>query len=181
LIIATVYGKHSNALARDIQLIGEQLNLDWACISGTLFQQMQSACRSKSSLLRFLEKKLTHSTQHCGFSSQVLYPPALGAVKLSIILFLLRVLPIFHTWIIPLYYFAAWVTTEEVTFTVGLFFQCRPINYYWGKTGQGSCFNQPAFSYADASCNMATDICLLSLLWIIFRSMVFPSSEPGVC
>jgi hypothetical protein len=93
---------------------------------------------------------------------------------LSIILFLLRILPDFHEWILPLHCFAAWIIMEETTFTIGLFFQCRPINYYWDKTAQGSCFDQPAFYYADASFNMATDLCILALPWIIFRTRVFP-------
>jgi hypothetical protein len=36
--------------------------------------------------------------QKCGFTSQVLYPTSLGAIKLSVILFLLRTLPPVHFW-----------------------------------------------------------------------------------
>ncbi|KAK3312319.1 hypothetical protein B0H66DRAFT_525338 [Apodospora peruviana] len=110
------------------------------------------------------------SMQKCGFTSQVLYPTSLGAIKLSILLFLLRTLPPAHFWKKPLYVFAAWVVCSESAFTIGLFLQCRPIAYYWDKSLTGTCFNQPAFYYADASLNMATDIGILSLPWLIFRS-----------
>lgn len=68
-------------------------------------------------------------------------------------------------------WFAAFVFVEESAFTIGLFLQCRPINFYWDKSVEGTCFNQPAFYYADAALNMTTDICILSLPWILFRSM----------
>ncbi|KAK3939411.1 hypothetical protein QBC46DRAFT_438093 [Diplogelasinospora grovesii] len=111
------------------------------------------------------------SMQKCGFTSQVLYPPALCAVKLSILLFLLRTLPPGHPWKNPLRVFAGYVAIEESAFTIALFLQCRPIYFYWDKTVEGTCFNQPAFYYADAALNMATDLCILALPWLIFRNL----------
>jgi hypothetical protein len=106
----------------------------------------------------------------CGFTSQVLYPPALGVIKLSIILFLLRVLPPDHSWTKRLYALAAWVVSSETAFTIALFLQCRPLNFYWDKTVEGTCFDQPKFYYVDAALNMATDVVILALPWFIFRS-----------
>ncbi|KAK0702311.1 hypothetical protein B0H67DRAFT_595472 [Lasiosphaeris hirsuta] len=109
--------------------------------------------------------------QKCGFSSQVLYPSSLGAIKLSIILFLLRVVPLDHAWRKPLYTVAAWVVVSESAFTIALFRQCTPINYYWDKSVEGTCFDQPKFYYVDAALNMTTDIIILSLPWFIFRNL----------
>ncbi|KAK3319594.1 hypothetical protein B0T19DRAFT_269382 [Cercophora scortea] len=111
------------------------------------------------------------SMQKCGFTSQVLYPSSLGAIKLSIILFLLRVLPADNGWTKPLYGLAGWVVASESAFTIALFLQCRPINFYWDKTVEGSCFDQPKFYYVDAALNMTTDIVILSLPWFIFRNL----------
>jgi len=108
--------------------------------------------------------------QKCGFSSQVLYPSSLGAVKLSIVLFLLRTLPPDHVWRKPLYGLGAWIACSEGAFTISLFLQCRPLHYYWDKTTEGTCFNQQAFYYVDAALNMATDVVILSIPWFIFRS-----------
>ncbi|KAK5657391.1 hypothetical protein OQA88_2961 [Cercophora sp. LCS_1] len=105
----------------------------------------------------------------CGFTSQVLYPPALMAVKLSIVFFFIRVLPPVHESKPWLYGFAAFIFAEEAAFTIGLFLQCQPINFYWDKSVEGGvCFNQQAFYYVDAAFNMATDLVLLALPWALF-------------
>lgn len=102
-------------------------------------------------------------------AAQVLYPTSLGPIKLSVILFLLRTLPPVHAWRKPLYAFATWVVVEESTFTIGLFLQCRPIVYYWDKSLTGTCVDQPSFYYADAALNMATDLCILAIPWLMFK------------
>lgn len=113
---------------------------------------------------------LTLYPWQCGFTSQVLYPSALGVIKLSIILFFIRVLPGDHKWRKPIYGLAAWVVTSESVFTIALFLQCRPLNFYWDKTIDGTCFDQPKFYYVDAALNMVTDLVILSLPWFVFRS-----------
>jgi len=67
------------------------------------------------------------------------------------------------------------ICTEQSAFIIGLFLQCRPINYYWDKSVEGTCFNQQAFYYADAGFNLATDIIILSLPWVLFRSTRDPA------
>jgi hypothetical protein len=62
------------------------------------------------------------------------------------------------------------VVSSEAAFTIALFLQCQPLNFYWDKTVEGTCFDQPKFYYVDASLNMATDILILALPWFIFRS-----------
>ncbi|KAK3347048.1 hypothetical protein B0T25DRAFT_293520 [Lasiosphaeria hispida] len=110
--------------------------------------------------------------QKCGFTSQVLYPSALGAVKVSIVLFFIRCLPVVHDRKNALFWLASFIAVEELTFTIALFAQCQPLSFYWDKTIEGgTCFNQPAFYYADAALNLATDLCILSLPWILFRKL----------
>ncbi len=89
-------------------------------------------------------------------------------------LFFIRCLPAVHDARKPLYGLAAFICVEQSAFTIALFLQCRPINFYWDKTVEGTCFNQPHFYYADAAFNLATDIVILSLPWVLFRSMQNP-------
>ncbi len=118
-----------------------------------------------------VRRETEQQMQKCGFTSQVLYPASLGVIKLSIILFFIRVLPPDHNWRKPLYGLAAWVATSESAFTVALFLQCRPLKFYWDKTVEGgTCFDQPKFYYVDAALNMVTDLVILSLPWFVFRS-----------
>ena len=107
----------------------------------------------------------------------MLYPASLGVIKLSIILFLLRVLPPDHTWRKPLYGLAGWVVVSESVFTIALFLQCQPLAFYWDKTIEGTCFDQPKFYYTDACMNMLTDIVILSLPWFIFRCEFYRSTS----
>jgi len=107
-----------------------------------------------------------------GFTIQILYPTSLGAIKLSVLLFLLRTLPPVHFWRKPLYAFATFIVVEEATFTIGLFLQCRPLAYYWDKSLAGTCFDQPSFYYVDAALNIITDVFLLAIPWLLFRSTV---------
>jgi len=101
----------------------------------------------------------------------VLYPPALCAIKLSIVMFLIRCLPAVHDQKPFLYGFATFIFAEEAAFTIALFLQCRPINFYWDKRIEGTCFDQPTFYYADGAFNLATDLVILSLPWVLFRSL----------
>ncbi|KAK3942609.1 hypothetical protein QBC46DRAFT_379528 [Diplogelasinospora grovesii] len=111
--------------------------------------------------------------QKCGFTSQVMYPPMLGVIKVSILLFFIRILPVVHDWKVPLRWFAVFIALEESAFMTALFLQCRPIYYYWDKSTEGTCFNQTAFYYVDGGINMATDLCILLLPWLIFRDLKF--------
>src|SRR6478736_1250333 len=93
-------------------------------------------------------------------------------MKLSIVFFFLRCLPVVHESRPWLRGFAAFIFAEQSAFTVALFLQCRPINFYWDKSVEGGyCFNQPAFYYADAAFNVATDLIILSLPWVLFRKL----------
>lgn len=60
---------------------------------------------------------------------------------------------------------------SESAFTIALFLQCQPLNFYWDKMVEGgACFDQPRFYYIDAALNMATDLVILSVPWFVFGS-----------
>jgi len=111
----------------------------------------------------------------------VLYPPALGLVKASAVLLLVRILPVVHSWKTPLRIFAGFIAVTESALLVCLFLQCRPLAYYWDKRIEdGSCFNQMAFYYADASLNMIIDFGILAAPCLIFRGRQPNSSLPPI-
>ncbi len=85
-------------------------------------------------------------------------------------MFFIRCLPAVHDRKNFLYGLIGFICVEQSAFTIALFLQCRPINYYWDKTVDGRCFDQPTFYYVDASFNLATDLVILSLPWVLFRS-----------
>ncbi|KAF2183036.1 hypothetical protein K469DRAFT_539100, partial [Zopfia rhizophila CBS 207.26] len=108
------------------------------------------------------------SMQKCGFASQVLYPPSLAFTKLSILLFLSRVVPVTSSWKKGIWAIVAFVVCQETAFTITLVLQCRPTTFYWDKSIDGTCINQVAFYYVDASVNIFTDVVILALPWMIF-------------
>ncbi|KAF2204470.1 hypothetical protein GQ43DRAFT_437893 [Delitschia confertaspora ATCC 74209] len=112
--------------------------------------------------------------QKCGFTSQLLYPASQGFVKLSILIFLSRVIPGTSPWKKRIYALAAFVLVQEIAFTFALLLQCRPIAFYWNKDLKGTCIEQPPFYYVDAAINITTDVMIWSLPWIIFTSLRVP-------
>lgn len=111
------------------------------------------------------------NTQQCGFASQVTYPAEMALVKISILLFLVRVLPATHPARLRLRLFAAFIGVTETVFIFCLVFQCSPVHAYWERNMPGrKCFNQPLFYYIDASFNIAFDLCILIIPTLLFRS-----------
>ncbi|PKS11299.1 hypothetical protein jhhlp_003061 [Lomentospora prolificans] len=110
--------------------------------------------------------------EKCGFTSQILYPPALGLVKVSILMFLTRILPAVHVWKTPLRLFAAFITVAETAFFFTLVFQCRPVHAYWNRAMPGrQCINQPVFYYVDAGFNILFDLIILLIPTLLFRKL----------
>ena len=97
----------------------------------------------------------------------------MALVKISILLFLVRVLPTVHSARLRLRLFAAFITITETIFIFCLIFQCSPVRAYWERDMPGRrCFNQPVFYYIDASFNILFDLCILIIPTLLFRSML---------
>lgn len=99
----------------------------------------------------------------------------MGVVKVSILLFLVRVLPTVHPARLCLRLFAALIAATETAFTFCMIFQCSPVYAYWNRELPGrKCFNQPLFYYIDASVNIFFDLCVLVIPTLLFRSGCTP-------
>ncbi|OJJ48039.1 hypothetical protein ASPZODRAFT_166097 [Penicilliopsis zonata CBS 506.65] len=108
------------------------------------------------------------------FVNQLFYNPCLTLVKLSMLVFLLRLESrsrIVHSLIL----FSSAVT-------IGLFlavlvtdiFQCHPVRYVFDESIAGSCIDQGVFYVATAALNLFTDLLVLSIPIIITVSLQMP-------
>ncbi|XMA09444.1 hypothetical protein WAI453_002235 [Rhynchosporium graminicola] len=102
---------------------------------------------------------------------EICYFTVLGACKMSILMFYLRIFPsqAFRNWCFSL---LGVVTMAMVVFQLMTLFQCWPISYNWhGWKGemQGKCLNIQAFNYASSAVNIILDfaILILPLPWLI--------------
>ncbi|SPO04718.1 uncharacterized protein DNG_07403 [Cephalotrichum gorgonifer] len=106
----------------------------------------------------------------CGFTSQIIYPPSMGLVKISILLFLCRILPAVHSWKVPLKCFAVLIAVAETAFTFALIFQCSPVHQYWDRAKPGpKCVNRAVLYFIDASVNIFCDLAILVIPTLLFR------------
>ena len=106
----------------------------------------------------------------------------MGLVKVSILLFLVRVLPTVHPARLRLRLFAAFIALVETVFIFCLIFQCSPVHAYWHRDMPGrKCFNQPVFYYVDASFNILADLIILIIPTLLFRSMSCLRIRPYGC
>jgi hypothetical protein len=98
----------------------------------------------------------------------LIYNPILSMVKVSILLFLLRLAgtkPGVRTAIWALLLFT-------VSFMVAIFFcvvfVCIPISYGWDRVGNGHCFDKRPFSMWTGAVTLFTDLLTLALpFWIL--------------
>ncbi|KAL8913485.1 MAG: hypothetical protein Q9171_001673 [Xanthocarpia ochracea] len=114
----------------------------------------------------------------------LLYGSGITAIKLSILLFYLRLFPKETTsrrWRASLYTIAAvliFYLTAGAPVTV---FQCRPIAYAWIRKGKGSCNDQLAFLYFSQAYMIATDIIILCLpIPVVWRLHLRKGKKIGV-
>ncbi|KAK6538486.1 hypothetical protein TWF694_010069 [Orbilia ellipsospora] len=108
-------------------------------------------------------------TKKIGLSIQSLYPWILGFIKISILLFYLRlsVSPAFR---LVVYISLGFVSLYTVASSLGLLFQCWPFNTRLGDP-LGSCVNVLALNYTIASLNIATDVFVYLLSWVMIRHL----------
>ncbi|KAH8884163.1 hypothetical protein GQ53DRAFT_698326 [Thozetella sp. PMI_491] len=115
---------------------------------------------------------------------ELLYFLQLAILKLTLLLFYLRIFPSVNVKRL------LWAT---VGFTVawGLFFvllgafQCSPVSYYWTKWDglhQGTCLNVNSIAWANAAISIALDLWMLAIpLWQVKALKIHWKKKIGVC
>ncbi|KGO77365.1 Aldehyde dehydrogenase, N-terminal [Penicillium italicum] len=109
------------------------------------------------------------------FANQLLYNPALTAVKLSILLFLRRLDS--RSPVVQYLIWSSFAVVTSLFMTVLLvdIFQCNPVAYVYDMTiPGGKCINQGAFYVSTAALNLFTDLMVLSIPIIITVRLQMP-------
>lgn len=94
---------------------------------------------------------------------EVLYIITIGLVKVSILLFYLRVFPLKSL------HLASWTmigycVASTLAFLLVTIFQCHPIEYVWNKDlKSGKCVNYNAAAWANAAINIQQDLLIILL------------------
>ena len=107
-------------------------------------------------------------------ASSVLYVPALGSAKLSLLLIYRRIaLAKGHR--LAIYAVMAVVVGYSIALILVLIFQCNPIARAWDVAIViGTCVNRPAVYVATASVNIGTDFAILLLPIPIVLNLILP-------
>ncbi|KAF3158061.1 hypothetical protein TWF788_005079 [Orbilia oligospora] len=108
-------------------------------------------------------------TKKIGLSIQSLYPWILGFMKISILLFYLR-LSVSPPFRLVVYITLGFMALYTVASSMAILFQCWPFNTRLGDP-TGSCVNFIALNYTIASLNIATDVFVYLLSWVMVRHL----------
>lgn len=96
------------------------------------------------------------------FASVILYPPAMGAIKISTLLLFARIFPgqKFQRmlWAVGLF-----ISTYSSIMVIAMIFQCRPLNRVWDPTVKAECIEINKVWIVMGSLNVVTDFLLLCL------------------
>lgn len=105
------------------------------------------------------------------FLAIALYNPILALVKISVLLFLLRLAEIK-----PAVRTVAWVlivftAVLMVAICLAVIFECNPIAYNWDGTLDGHCFDRKSFALSTAGLTILTDFTTLAMPFWIFLGL----------
>ncbi|KAK6335741.1 hypothetical protein TWF730_003119 [Orbilia blumenaviensis] len=118
---------------------------------------------------KFVITKKARCLTGIGLSIQSLYPWILGFVKISILLFYLR-LSVSPPFRLVVYITLGFMTVYTVASSLAILFQCWPFNTRLGDP-TGSCVNFIALNYTIASLNITTDVFVYLLSWVMVRHL----------
>ncbi|KAK3298504.1 uncharacterized protein B0H64DRAFT_438960 [Chaetomium fimeti] len=102
------------------------------------------------------------------YINRVFYTPLLVLVKISALLFLLRLGGTKRSVRLACNALICFLLAQLLAFLPATIFMCEPINYAWLGTRHGSCFRGDYFTVALASTNILTDIMTLLIPFIVF-------------
>lgn len=109
------------------------------------------------------------------YANQLLYNPILSLVKVSVLIFLLRLdnrSPVVRYLVIGSMVFTI---ALAISIFVADVFQCTPVAYVYDLSiVGGKCFQQGAFYVATAVCTIVTDILVVTIPMIIVYGLQMP-------
>ncbi|KAL9591776.1 MAG: hypothetical protein Q9179_007381, partial [Wetmoreana sp. 5 TL-2023] len=118
------------------------------------------------------------------YAFEIIYGFAMTLIKLSILMFYCRLFPRESTsvrWRMTVYAFAVAIIAGGLAGTTTAEFQCRPIRYFWTRSGDGSCINMHVLFYIISALTVVTDAALLMLpLPIVWKLQLPKAKKIGV-
>ncbi|KAF2113572.1 hypothetical protein BDV96DRAFT_601066 [Lophiotrema nucula] len=104
---------------------------------------------------------------------------ALYAVRLSITLFFLRLIPVHQKLNRRIIWTAAWgLTVSDIYVSISYFIQCRPIQKVWRTDIPGKCLSDAAYAapvWLYQAVSILADLALVSIPILMFRSLKLPT------
>jgi hypothetical protein len=96
------------------------------------------------------------------YIAENIYVAILGLVKLSVLVFYLRIFP--QTWFRYTVYGAlVFVIVSTTIISLLTIFQCKPIAYFWDRDLHGKCININALAYANSAMSIVQDVLIVVL------------------
>jgi hypothetical protein len=131
------------------------------------WQLYLNCCIGVSICLHNLQLILTPLVYIC----ELLYVITIGLVKVSILLFYLRVFPL-KSLHLASRAMITYCVGSTVAFVLVTAFQCHPIEYTWNKDIKGGyCVNYNAVAWANAAINIQQDLLIILLPVNALRSL----------
>lgn len=127
--------------------------------SGPTIRRSQGPSTSRTSLARHI---LIGGSPQMMWVFEILYNPAMTAIRISILLFYLQINPE-RRFRLVVYAAMAFCGASSFTAMMVFVFQCNPPSFFWTRTGDGKCLNAYVVFLVNAIVNLATDVWVLTI------------------
>ncbi|KAI9851442.1 MAG: hypothetical protein M1838_003631 [Thelocarpon superellum] len=115
------------------------------------------------------------------YAINLLYSFGLLPTKIAILLFYRRIFPTPGFLRMCNLYLVFWTIVWTSNFLPVLLI-CRPVSYYWDKSGSGSCFDEYRFLMASGAITIFTDILLLVMpIRMVWRLQISNKQRSALC
>jgi hypothetical protein len=105
------------------------------------------------------------------YIAEIFYVLILGLVKISLLLFYLRIFP-YTSFRIAAWSVFAFIIISDLAIIFLTIFSCKPVRYFWNKDIHGGkCINITALAYANGALAIAQDVIILVLPLIYLPRM----------
>jgi hypothetical protein len=105
------------------------------------------------------------------YLNRVFYTPLLVLVKISALLFLLRLGGTKKSVRLACKALIVFCIAQVLAFLPPTMFMCQPVQFTWLGSGKGRCFRPDVLAVTLASTNILTDILMLLIPFVIFLSL----------
>ncbi|KAI0139368.1 hypothetical protein F4776DRAFT_662327 [Hypoxylon sp. NC0597] len=156
---------------------------DWTIILSWLFTVAQSvdAClQTRYGLGKHLADLPPDTdvamASRLSYANQAVYYTSVSLTKISILFFYFRLFPQ-KTYRIFLWAMMGFVGLTGLISSIAGIFQCTPVHKAWDTAIPGTCFNRPAFFFANASLNIFQDLVIYLLPSPILWNVHLPTKQ----